>query len=155
MLSVASQVCHVVPGQRIPAQFLPQVAADMVAIAAVPPSNRFNKVRGQPPSYSTSDALTANRQSTPQTDKVCRRMYLINIAFVGVSLRMTPSQIVNHVQTFRAAASGLVEAFGLQLTNEVHNHLPPRLSSSCPSLSHSIHNSRTPCLAVMTWPACS
>ena len=36
------QVCEVVKGQRIPAQFIPNVASDIVDIAAVPPSNRFN-----------------------------------------------------------------------------------------------------------------
>jgi len=32
----------VVKGQRIPNQFIPNVASDIVDIAAVPPSNRFN-----------------------------------------------------------------------------------------------------------------
>lgn len=31
-----------VKGQRIPMQFIPNVASDIVDIAAVPPSNRFN-----------------------------------------------------------------------------------------------------------------
>lgn len=41
------EVCKVVAGQRIPNQFVPNVAADIVDIAAVPPSNRFNKVYTQ------------------------------------------------------------------------------------------------------------
>jgi hypothetical protein len=40
-------VCKVVEGQRIPNQFVPSVAADIVDLAAVPPSVRFNKVYKQ------------------------------------------------------------------------------------------------------------
>lgn len=36
-----------VAGQRIPNQFVPQVAADIVDLAAVPPANRFNKIYKQ------------------------------------------------------------------------------------------------------------
>jgi len=34
----------VVEGQRIPQQFVPNVASDIVDIAAVPPPNRFNAI---------------------------------------------------------------------------------------------------------------
>lgn len=41
------QVCKVVAGQRIPNQFVPQVAADIVDLAAIPPANRFNRIYKQ------------------------------------------------------------------------------------------------------------
>lgn len=53
------EVCKVVAGQRIPEQFIPNVAADIVDIAAVPPSNRFNKVYKQVQAIAASGKLAA------------------------------------------------------------------------------------------------
>ena len=55
-----TQVCKVVAGQRIPNQFVPNVAADIVDIAAVPPSNRFNKVVTQVSEMIRSSSGLAN-----------------------------------------------------------------------------------------------
>eukprot|EP00624_Nannochloropsis_granulata_P005513 evm.model.NODE_39434_length_9603_cov_20.706133.1 len=54
------EVCKVVAGQRIPNQFVPNVAADIVDIAAIPPSNRFNKVHSQVQSMAAASGGPGN-----------------------------------------------------------------------------------------------
>lgn len=107
------QVCKVVAGQRIPSQYVPNVAADIVDIAAVPPSNRFNKVR-----KCWMFACSTTSRLTPCDLSLCC---------------CVPEQIVSQVNQFRSDASGLLEKFGLTLTPQVR--APPEAHPTCRSVS--------------------
>ena len=66
------EVCKVVAGQRIPNHFVPNVAADIVDLAAVPPSNRFNKVYQQVQSMAANEGSLAASFGLTLEPKVMR-----------------------------------------------------------------------------------
>lgn len=102
-----------VAGQRIPNQFVPNVAADIVDLAAVPPANRFNKIYRQV----RKQASIPNPHNTTPPPSLA--LFCVSTHLISSFLPTPPTHPHTQVESMVSNSSGLAERFGLQVEPSV------------------------------------